>query len=433
MGAVVLATAALASLSAGFAMHMALNAPLGVAVVIGIGWGLVILAIDRALMVGMANQTSLSRNLAIAAPRVVLALILGTVISTPLTLQIFHREIDAQIQNIQREAADNFSEALAADDRFTVIPQLENQVAETKARVTSNGGADPSVAGKQRAYDAALAKYQELQAAAQCELNGNCGTQRAGTGDAYYAAKEAADRQLAVANAAQRELAAAAAQSKDQAGIDQTQAEERLADLSGERQRLQDEFDARNADNTGLLIRLEALDRISTERALLGWAHALLWAMFTCIELLPVIVKLLMNIGGGSEYDRVQKEQDGGDADVFAAQKDTWKEIQRKHSEVGLHEAQKDTDVERARIEGQKAQDIDAVHKVLEVQGEAVDQFLEVWRDDALQRIREQRDDLAHRLAQGRAATPAPTVAHRNGNATNNYVRTAQLPDRTVL
>ena len=53
------------------------------------------------LLVGMAHDSSLKRNIVLAVPRVGLALVLGVVIATPLTLQVFHREIDTQIVALQ--------------------------------------------------------------------------------------------------------------------------------------------------------------------------------------------------------------------------------------------------------------------------------------------------------------------------------------------
>src|SRR3954449_11082160 len=94
LGGVLLSTGGLAVLSASFAVHMALGAPWPVAMIFGLGWGVVIINLDRMLLVGMAYDSSIRRNLLLAVPRVALALVLGAVIATPLTLQVFHPEID---------------------------------------------------------------------------------------------------------------------------------------------------------------------------------------------------------------------------------------------------------------------------------------------------------------------------------------------------
>jgi hypothetical protein len=48
---------------------MAVGAPVPVALLIGAAWGVVILNLDRMLIVGMGQETSLGRNFAMAAPR----------------------------------------------------------------------------------------------------------------------------------------------------------------------------------------------------------------------------------------------------------------------------------------------------------------------------------------------------------------------------
>lgn len=450
MGAVITATAVIAALSAAFAAGMALNAPTPVAVVIGILWGLVILVIDRALVVQLGHCASPVKMIGIAVPRVALALILGSVISTPLTLQIFHRETAAEIRTIQREAADQFSLDLANDDRFKEIPALQEQAEVSRQRVASNGASDPEVQAKRAAYDAAQAENLRLHAEAQCELNGHCGTGRAGIGDAYDAAKAAADRQQEVTDAAKRDLDAAAASSRSQGEITLRQAEERLSKLRGERQVLQQEFDERNSDNTGLLMRLHALDRIGDRDAMLHWAHLLLWAMFTCIELLPVLVKLTMSLGPATAYDRAQDLQDNGDAAVFEQQIQSWRDAQQLRARLGVDIENDKVDVERQRaalageierdrITREKDQGIRINEKVVQTQTEVVENTLAVWARHARLQAQDQLDEYERRLEAERMAAKAqhkngaPSAGTRNGKVTNTYIHASQLPDGTVL
>src|SRR3954452_18331990 len=91
LGGVLLSTGGLAAVSAAFAVHMALGVWWAFALVVGLGWGAVVVNLDRMLLVGMAHDVSVERNVAMAAPRVGLALVLGVVVATPLTLQVFHK------------------------------------------------------------------------------------------------------------------------------------------------------------------------------------------------------------------------------------------------------------------------------------------------------------------------------------------------------
>ncbi len=89
LGGVLLSTGGLAVVSMTFAVHMALGAWWPLALLAGVAWGLVVVNLDRMLLVGMAHDSSLKRNLVLAVPRVGLALVLGIVIATPLTMQVF--------------------------------------------------------------------------------------------------------------------------------------------------------------------------------------------------------------------------------------------------------------------------------------------------------------------------------------------------------
>ncbi|WP_324273611.1 DUF4407 domain-containing protein [Blastococcus brunescens] len=213
LGGVLLSTGGLALVSMAFAVQMALGVWWPFALLIGLGWGLVVVNLDRMLLVGMAHDASLKRNLVLAVPRVGLALILGVVIATPLTMQVFAKEIDTEIVTMQAEQGDAYRASLADDARFAHLPELEARIATAEAVVASGGRADDGLAvvradvlAKQAALDAELALARELDAKAQCELDGSCGTGDAGTGQAYLEARAAADAQAAVVVSARSAL-----------------------------------------------------------------------------------------------------------------------------------------------------------------------------------------------------------------------------------
>ncbi|MGY1915893.1 DUF4407 domain-containing protein [Blastococcus sp. SYSU DS0973] len=330
LGGVLVSTGALAAVSAAFAVAMALGVWWPLALLVGLGWGAVVVNLDRMLLVGMAHDASLKRNLAMAVPRVGLALVLGVVVATPLTLQVFHKEIDAEIVSMQAEAADAHRQSLEADTRFAGLPALEERIAAQEAIVASGGAADAGLAvlrgtaaEKQTALDAATALSRELDAKAQCELDGTCGTGDAGTGEAYAQARAAADAQAAVAATARADYDAAVAavgaaegRSAQLAGssLDGDRAE--LTRLTAELDRLQAAFDARNEGSGGILLRLEALDRLGDRNGTLAAAQFMLSLLFMCVEVLPVLMKLLLNFSPPTAYDRLAALRDSGDVDL---------------------------------------------------------------------------------------------------------------------
>src|SRR3954449_271113 len=348
LGGVLLSTGGLALVSAAFAVHMALGAPWVVAMLVGLGWGAVIVNLDRMLLVGMAHDASVKRNAVLAVPRIGLALVLGVVISTPLTLQVFHREIDTQIVTLQAEKADAYKASLDSDARFAGLPELRGKIATEQAIVASGGRSDPAlgavqatVAAEQAAYDAALASYQQLSGRAQCELDGTCGTGEAGTGAAYLGAKAAADGQSAVVAAGKARLdaavsaaAAAEARSASQAAADLSADQASLAQLAAQLERLQGAFEATNSDDDGILIRLEALSRLGEENTTLAIAHYMLALLFICIELLPVLMKVLLNFGPPTAYDRLTALRDRGDVAIEELQQSARWEVEEAQVEL---------------------------------------------------------------------------------------------------
>jgi hypothetical protein len=335
LGGVLLSTGALAALSAAFAVHMALGAPWLVAAVIGLGWGLVIINLDRMLLVGMGHDPSRVRNAAMAVPRIGLAVLLGTVISTPLTLQVFDKEIDATVVVLQAEAADEFTTELDADARYAQIPALQAKIAEEQAVLAGGGATDPNddprvtAATAERdaakaTYDAAQTTWADLQAKAQCELDGTCGSGEPGTGDAYLSAAAAAATQAGVRDAAKAALddaeaalldvrtvagqdaASNGARSVAMAAADLATDQAALAQLTSARAAEVAAFAAQNAQSDGLLARLEAMDRLASDRPAAGTAHLMLFLLFLSVELLPVLMKVMLNFSPPTAYEQLE-------------------------------------------------------------------------------------------------------------------------------
>jgi hypothetical protein len=362
LGGVLLSTGGLAAVSAAFAVHMALGVWWPLALLVGLGWGAVVVNLDRMLLVGMAHDASLKRNLVMAVPRVGLALVLGVVVATPLTLQVFHKEIDTEIVAMQAEAADAYRAGLEADTRFAHLPELEERIASQESIVASGGRADAGltdvraeVTEKQAVLDQAVGTARELEAKAQCELDGTCGTGDAGTGTAYEQARAAADGQAAVVASARSELEAAVAAASAAEGrsaalatssLDGDRAE--LTRLTEEQDRLQAAFDATNEGSGGILLRLEALDRLGDRNATLAAAQFMLSLLFMCVEILPVLMKLLLNFGPPSAYDRLVALRDSGDVEIEElAQESRWTVAQAKEELLVM--------AERERVDRQKA------------------------------------------------------------------------------
>jgi hypothetical protein len=152
--------------------------------------------------------------------------------------------------------------------------------------------------------------------------------------------------------------AASSAQSRSaaEAGANLATDKATLARLTAEQDRLQAAFDATNADDDGILIRLEAMSRLGDENAMLSAAHTMLSLLFICIELLPVLVKVLLNFGPPTAYDRLVGLRDRGDLAVEEIEQEARTTIEQAKNELLVMaelervERQKEAVLERHRV-----------------------------------------------------------------------------------
>ncbi|GIF73923.1 DUF4407 domain-containing protein [Asanoa siamensis] len=396
MGAVLVGTAAVASASAAFALTTAVGLTTPAAVVVGILWGLLILALDRMLVISMSRRTGFWPNVAAAAPRLVLALLIGAVISVPLVLRIFQPEINSELQVMRSESL--IANQKKLDEQFADLPTLQARVDELQAvadgREQPNVSSDPDVRTARDAVTTAQKSYDDAAAKAQCELDGRCGTGRAGQGDAWRSAQTTADRALATLNAAKAELAAVETAVRDRiSGGAAAAASSARAELTTLRPTLDERVAARaqvlrdmekgEKENTGLLSRLEALDRLSDGRPMMFLAHWALILLFACIELLPVIAKLFSSSGPPTLYEQLVQVQENGALAASQVRSDRERELAELEIDVR-------TEIERHRAAIQVEAGKHANARLLSKQQELADRAIDVWAEVAKQRTDEE-------------------------------------------
>jgi hypothetical protein len=437
MGGVILSTAFLSAVSAAFALKMAVGAPIAVAVIVGIFWGVIILNLDRLLIIGMAKQKGVWRNLALALPRVALALIIGTVISTPLVLQIFSAEINSEIQVMQAEDKAAFEEKIASDPRYAAIPSLEESIAANQAIVDkglqTDLSSDPNYAAAAAATAAAQAAYDTAQAAYLAEIDGSGGTGVRGDGPVTASKQTALDQAAARLDAAKaaEQAAADAASTNLQAGaqsrLDAAKAQlaadqATLATAQSQRADEQAAYSSAVDNSAGLLSRLSALFRLGEANALLNVAHIMIALLFVCIELLPVIVKVLANLGGPTAYDRLVDVREDGEVSggsIWASERARAIEV-----EAGVQVAVASDRAERQLEFGKRVN-----QAVLEQQEIVISRALEVWGRHAGARAEERMEEWERELGAS-DASPATTADASAAGASTQGRRMPRIPAR---
>lgn len=110
IGGTILFTAIMAALSGGYALNFVFD-DTNIAIAFGVFWGLLIFNLDRFIVNTMysdGKHTISWAELKSGLPRIIMAIFLGIVISTPLELKIFYKEIDAQMQKDMKSQVDEF-------------------------------------------------------------------------------------------------------------------------------------------------------------------------------------------------------------------------------------------------------------------------------------------------------------------------------------
>jgi hypothetical protein len=321
LGGAILTTASIAATSMTFALASALKLFPPLAVLVGAVWGAAILSLDRWLVTSLPVEGR--RRFGFAVPRVLLALLLGAVISTPLVLQIFKPEIDAEIVDIQRERVDAFARAQQSGEIGQRIADLEKSAAHMEAVIASRGetaldpAADPRIQELNTSHKQAVGQRDAFYQEWQCQLYvGPPKCAKKGNGPLARKAEEAyndaggrvrdIDREIQrrrkelgdVQNAGKQSRLA---QAQDGLRVVKTE----LDNLTGQQARLRDAFVTENRGSDGLLLRLESLGRVSQDNPTLNLARILLFLFILLIECLPVAVKLMQRPGA---YDMILAE-----------------------------------------------------------------------------------------------------------------------------
>ncbi|NVJ48509.1 MAG: DUF4407 domain-containing protein [Cytophagia bacterium] len=266
IGATVFFTGVLAALSGGYAFYTIFENAWW-AMAFGLLWGSIIFNLDRFIVSTMKKSKKGKWNeLLMASPRILLAVMLAIVISKPLELKIFSKEIDRKLVLLEEEIYQR--EIASIDQRFIDQTQiLQNQMNDLRSDI-----------------EAKRAKRDELAEIARQEADGTGGSMKRNAGPIYQIKKADADK-------AQTELDASIQNNQPQ--IDRLQTE--LANLN--QQKSMELAGIKRNPWDGMAAQLEALRQISLENRAIYLANIFIIALFIMLECSPVIVKIMASRG----------------------------------------------------------------------------------------------------------------------------------------
>jgi len=136
IGATIFFTGLFAALSGGYAMFFVFKGgdfAWLFSIFFGLIWGLAIFNMDRYIVGSLDKNASANKQLLQATPRILLAIMIGIVISRPLELKIFDKEIKEKLKvsylNGQRSKIDTLNKAF--DKKYTIeIAKFKDQKAQ---------------------------------------------------------------------------------------------------------------------------------------------------------------------------------------------------------------------------------------------------------------------------------------------------------------
>jgi len=287
IGATVFFTAVMATIASAYALYTVFD-NYYTAIFFGFIWGLLIFNIDRFIVSTIKKSDNFFDELIQASPRILLAIIIAIVISKPLELKIFEKEINQVLLEEKNAMTLENKDQLALQYQPS-IEALNTEIAALKQEVIDK--------------ETAVNNYYETFIA---EAEGREGTLLVGKGPVYKEKREKHDAELAAlqelrtANAARIETAEAQV-----AGLT-----EQYNTKVAETQPVIDGFD-------GLMARVNALNK-------LPWLPSLfIFLLFLAIETSPIIAKLLSPKGA---YDLKLAEQEGA-VKTWVAQQKTQRDV----------------------------------------------------------------------------------------------------------
>lgn len=443
IGAVMLGTASVAALSMVFALYNAVlvvsdpstgqraqhqpTINLIVSIIFGLLWGSFILVVDRALIKTMQGVHGLRQAFRYALPRLFLALIIGLVVSTPFTLQIFRSEIAVEMKNLQVASFDSYQNSVNNNKVTTELENMRVNVENALAIYRGDKFDDPedlALAQAQADYDGAQKSAEDAHNAAQtaeqqriCEINPNDSTCESFTTTGVPGNGPEAEALAKASEQAQRKADEADKKRDDaKTALDAAKANHEKLREESQKKQIEQAHDAlcgaaapRDSDpstygpgceggyqrdlhrleenvntmlsggetirsNNGLLAQITALWHASLHSPMGFISHAAVALLFIIIELFPVLLKTMLAVRGESQYDRVFRKLQESELEKVEARNAQERERidreARRIREIGEDMLQREIDLGKSANE-----------KVAEQMRIILDQTLSHWTD----------------------------------------------------
>ncbi|MBF7092336.1 DUF4407 domain-containing protein [Flavobacterium sp. ALJ2] len=269
IGATVFFTAVMAFIASAYALFTVFDS-IYPAIFFGFVWSLLIFNLDRFIVSTIKKRDRVWDEFLQATPRIILAVIIAIVISKPLEIKIFEKEINTVLLKEKN--------AMALANKKEVGNYYKSDLDKNKTEIA---GLKSDILNKEK-------EVNELYSIYITEAEGTAGSKRLGKGPVYKEKRDKHDVALKEYTALKTENEAKIAVKEKTALVLQADVDKKVS----ETQPIIDGFD-------GLMARINALNK-------LPWLPSFfIMLLFLAIETSPIIAKLLAPRG---EYDFKQEE-----------------------------------------------------------------------------------------------------------------------------
>jgi hypothetical protein len=384
IGGTIIFTSLMASFAGGYAFFTAFKNPI-LSVFFGIFWGALIFNLDRYIVstfgVGDGKKTISKQELIEAAPRLVMAMLLGFVIATPLELKLFEREINAEIST---QIAITYNTIIKSGENDPILTRLKK---ERKDLNTNIGNRNKLIEDKRTFWEIANKDKND-------EWNLGKFSGKKGKGGYFEDLKRVADDAETAYTSTKNIFTDL--NKNDYTTIDGIDTKIKAREIL-----TQSEIENRkttHAQNDGLIARLKALDnlmyqeipyydvvdgqkqlvRVEKEKTVVWFAKWLITLLFIFIEIAPIMFKMMTERGTYDDIlDRIKHE---GKVKQLLLQSNINEEI---NTAVKVH-ADKNSQKLNAELTANKH----LLESIASAQAEIAEVAIEEWKKEQLEKVK---------------------------------------------
>jgi hypothetical protein len=433
VGGTIVFTALMASFAGGYAFFTAFKSPL-LSVFFGIFWGLLIFNLDRYIVStigkGDGTQKITLEEWKIAAPRLIMAILLGFVIATPLELKIFEKEIQTVVERLK------IDKSVELQNRDTTFIKEFEDLKSTQTKLASDiieltNNKKGIATGEGEFFEERLNELQNDYQQKKSEINfvqkkiNNLQSQyRAAQNDSLSTReirkrRNKRDAQVSIrkklrkdSKGIENEISSLKNNKGNAIQAEKQRIEKKIAQMEGERESInqritrmtlmmdakRNNYDNKSENYDGFAAHLEAMSILTEEKSAIFYAKWLITLLFIFIEIAPVLFKLMAEAGPYDDImDRIKHES-------FVREKQKISDI---NDEINTS-IKISTSKNQARLDTELNANKALFEKIAMIQTEIAEKAIEKWKEEELKKLEIGVNHIVNSNGNGRATVHNP-------------------------